>query len=86
MATIRGLYAAYSTSTPKYRSITYKSSFNHTFNNYHNKFDTATFLGLNVKLISILLIYFNTIVYSTFYEFYSIGLKITEFGRNMLPE
>jgi hypothetical protein len=29
---------------------------------------------------------FNKIVYSTFYEFYIIGLKMTKLGRNMLPE
>ena len=43
-------------------------------------------LGLNVKLIFILLIYFNTTMYSSSYEFYIIGLKVAILGQIMLPK
>ena len=51
-----------------------------------NKFDIATYIGLIVKIdISIINIFLNTTIYSNFYEFYIIGLKMTKLGRNMLP-
>ena len=59
--------------------------FNH-LRYYRNKLDTATCTGLNTKFRSHLLIYFSTVVYSIFYEFYIIGLKMTVLGPNMLPE
>ena len=43
-------------------------------------------IGLNVKFRSQSFIAFNTIVYSTFHEFYITGLKMTKLGVNMLPE
>jgi hypothetical protein len=66
------LYTAYSSTTPQYRRITYKPSFT---SYYQNKLDTATCTGLNMKFRSQLLIYFSTVVYSTLYEFYIIGLN-----------
>jgi len=46
---------------------------------------TATCIGWNVKFKSKIMC-FNTTVYRTCYEFYIIGLKMTIFGGNMLPE
>ena len=40
-------------------------------------------IGLIVKIEIPFINIFNTIVYSTFYEFYSIALKMTSLGRNM---
>jgi hypothetical protein len=37
----------------------------------------------NAKLRSQLLTYFNTNLYSTFYDIYVVGLKMTILGRNM---
>lgn len=72
-AKFHALYNASSSTTLKYRGIV---------NYYHNKFDTATCIGLNVKLRP----HSNTIVYKKCYEFYIIVLKMTILGRNMLPE
>jgi len=43
-------------------------------------------MGLNVKLRSLLLIYFNRIVYNTVHEFYIVGLKMTILDCNILQK
>lgn len=40
----------------------------------------------NVKQRSQLLTYFNANVYSTFYEFYIVGLRVTKLGRKIFPQ
>lgn len=52
---------------------------------YCNDDGTTTCFGLNVNLRSQLLVSLNINLYSTFYEFYTVGLKMTVLGRRLSP-
>ena len=65
--------------------ILLQSYFNHS-DYYQNKCDMPACIGLIVKIEIPFINIFNTIVYSTFYEFYIIRLKMTMLGQNILPE
>ena len=61
--------------------IGYFNHINHS-NCYQNRLGTVTWIDCkNWDLITSI---FNTILYSTFYEFYIIGLKMTNLVRNLL--
>jgi len=87
-ATFHGFYTAYSSPIRKHRRVTYESYFNHILlilvNNKINF--TQLELLLEYKFEILIINICNIIVYSTVYEFYIFGLKMTVRGRKVLPE
>jgi hypothetical protein len=87
-ATFHGFYTVYSSTTRKYKRVTYEPSFNHILLiliiNKRNLAQQELLLAYKFEILIINIC--NKIVYSAVYEFYTFGLTMTVTGRKVLPE